>query len=111
LCLGVVCRVNQDGVAKEHQSGNDEDEDPIWLVEDVRNKLDAWDNQEGWKCDPVEDSQNTEESKGNAGANLHMIFIVSNTVDEDKAPEDNERFDAVGERVRLEGPGNVGRRN
>jgi hypothetical protein len=80
-------------------------------MNDMRNELDAGDHQEGWKSNPVEDSKNSKESKGSTCANLHMLFVVSNAVDEDKTPEHYESFDAVGECMRLICPGDVGGRD
>lgn len=37
-----------------------------------------------------------------------MVLVVPDAVDENQTPQYNERFDAVGESVGLEGPGNVG---
>jgi len=38
-----------------------------------------------------------------------MVPVVPDTIDEYQAPQDDERFNAVGKSVCLEGPGNVGR--
>lgn len=87
--------VDQDRVGQEHQPGNQQNENPVWFMEDVRDELDARDYQEGWESDAIEESKNSEESKGSAGANLHMFSIVSNAVDEDQAPKHNECFNTV----------------
>ena len=78
-------------------------------MNDVRDELDAGDDHEGWESDAIEDPENSKESKDSAGANLHVLSVVSNAIDEDQAPKYDERCDTVGESMRLVGPRNVGR--
>lgn len=111
LRLGIVCCVDQDRVGQEHQPGNQQNENPVWFVNDVRDQLDARDDHEGWESDAIEDSENSKESKDSASTNLHMLSVVSNAIDEDQTPKYDERFDTVGECVRLVGPCNVGGRH
>jgi len=80
-------------------------------VKDVRDELDAGNDQEGRESNAIEDSEHSKESKGSAGANLHMISVVSDAIDQDQTPKHDERFNAVGECVRLVSPSNVGRCN
>jgi hypothetical protein len=74
----------------------------------MRDELDARNDQEGWESDAIEESKNSKESKGSAGADLHMLSIISNAINEDQTPKYDERFDTVGERMRLVCPCNVG---
>ena len=82
LRVSVVSCIDQDCVGQEHQPGNQQNENPVWFVDDVRDELDAGDYHEGWESDAIEESKNSEESKDSAGTNLHMFPIISNSIDE-----------------------------
>lgn len=103
--------VDQDRVGQEHQPCNQQNGNSVWFVEDVRDELDARNDQEGWESDAIEESKNSKESKGSASANLYMLFVVSNAIDENQTPKHDERFDAVGKCMCLVCPCNVRRRH
>lgn len=103
--------IDQDRVGQEHQPGNQQNENPVWFVKDMRDELDARNDEEGWESDAIEDTKDSQESESSASANLHMLPVVSNAIDEDQTPKYDECFDAVGECMRLVGPCNVGRRH
>jgi hypothetical protein len=80
--LGVECGIDQDRIAEESDCSRQKDEDTLRLVYQMGNELYGGNKHEGWESDAVEQTQDTQESQGDTGADLDVVLVIPYAVDE-----------------------------